>query len=299
MASNINYAYYDCDIRAKKGEHLGSVKMFKDADGSRDGMTQTQAIMFFWNENQAGIMEMDRRHRDAGFEPISEVGPGALEVVNGGVSADNIGSWAMRAFILPQWVLFGIKIRYRIRGTQTQQEVRSENGPLFIVFHPSSIPIEHYLDEEWSKKGQNRAKQRQRPTRGAAPKQAQGWSSATVSLVVAIACFVGVGTPFGYEQLAKYALKPGVNHNPPTLLSVATSDYSLLSTTGGVILGAAAVILILCVFRAFVSAGHYRNANHPFFAFIYGTALLLAVGVIAYMVVAPVYQRISAGLPLF
>jgi hypothetical protein len=114
-ASIPEWEYWTWDANPPTGISL-SVRKFEDRDGSRDGMTEGQARLHFWQEIQSKILPVIHHLQDDGWEPISEVGASAIKLQGAKVQKGDFAG-LMKAMFgnLSEfgWTCHGITIRFR------------------------------------------------------------------------------------------------------------------------------------------------------------------------------------------
>jgi hypothetical protein len=138
----------------------------------------------------------------------------------------------------------------------------------------------------------------------AQPKELHGVSGATISLLIAVICFIAVETNYGLGILSTYALKGGGNNGTSnTLINIASDNSSLLSEGGRVILIAVAVILILCLLQSILFTLRHRSAYNPMSALLFGLLTTTLIGFSCLLILPAIYgmvnSRLVSGQPLF
>ncbi len=74
------WEYWIWDAKNPSNLSIRRVKKFKDEAGQRDGMTELEARLHFWHQIQSRVLSIVRKLQDDGWEPIGEVGPGAIKL---------------------------------------------------------------------------------------------------------------------------------------------------------------------------------------------------------------------------
>lgn len=105
------YEYFNFGWRAEKGQAYDQVLAklgFNQQVGQ--ALTESYARIHFWQKHQRHIQKELQPYLNDGWQPITEVGPGCIEIVPSYEWNDQGLKWVLRS-LYPQWCFVGVQIK--------------------------------------------------------------------------------------------------------------------------------------------------------------------------------------------
>lgn len=108
------YEYFDFEWRAERGETFGRVTAKKGFNQNvGEALTEPYARLHFWQGFQVQILEQLQSFLDDGWQPVTEVGPGCIEIVASHQWDPEVNMRSFLRSFSPQWFFVGLHIKLR------------------------------------------------------------------------------------------------------------------------------------------------------------------------------------------
>jgi len=113
-AQSTEYEYFDFEWRAERGETFGRVTAKRGFNqNAGEALTESYARLHFWQGFQVQILEQLQSFLDDGWQPVTEVGPGCIEIVTSDQWDPEVNMRSFLRSFSPQWFFVGLHIKLR------------------------------------------------------------------------------------------------------------------------------------------------------------------------------------------
>jgi hypothetical protein len=107
------YEYYSYEDYASEDRYFDEVKAYGAAEINRDGLTEAEARLHFWQKHQSVLLPNFQVYIDDGWEPITELGPACLKLRPSSQRKKKGLLANLLEGLTQYWELVGIYVRFR------------------------------------------------------------------------------------------------------------------------------------------------------------------------------------------